>query len=61
MKVVQIFPEAVDNSMRKELVKCQTAAKYKYEMGLRADEGTKVDLHAGKAFAAGMEVMRREL
>lgn len=53
------FPHAIDNSMRKELVKCETAAKYKYELGLRANGQTKVDLHAGKAFAAGMEVARR--
>lgn len=53
------FPLAIDNSMRKELVKCETAAKYKYELGLRSNEHAKVDLHAGKAFAEGMEVARR--
>lgn len=53
------FPEAVDNSMRKELVKCEMAAKYRYEMGLRVDGDTKIDLHAGGAFAKGMEAMRR--
>lgn len=53
------FPIAIDNSMRKELVKCETAAKYKYELGLRSNEQAKVDLHAGKAFATGMEVARR--
>lgn len=54
------FPEAIDNSMRKELVKCEMAAHYRYEMGLEAIETTRVDLVAGKAFAAGMEVMRKE-
>lgn len=53
------FPHNIDNSMRKELVKCETAAKYKYEMDLRANTTAKVDLHAGKAFAAGMETVRR--
>lgn len=59
MKVIPIFPEFVDNSMRKELVKCQQAAAYRYELGLRSNKQTRVDLHAGKAFAKGMEVMRR--
>lgn len=53
-----IFPIAVDNSMRKELVKCEKAAFYKYECGLRSIEQQRVDLHAGKAFARGMEAMR---
>lgn len=55
---MRIFPIAIDNSMRKELVKCETAAKYRYEMGLRKNEESRVDLVAGKAFAAGMEAMR---
>lgn len=59
MNVIPIFPELVDNSMRKELVKCQTAAKYRYEMNLRSVKMKRVDLHAGKAFAKGMEVLRR--
>lgn len=53
------FPTAIDNSMRKELVKCETAAKYKYELGLRSNEKANVDLHAGKAFASGLETARR--
>ncbi len=57
--IESIFPHAIDNSMRKELVKCETAAKYKYEMGLRSVADTKVDIHAGKAFATGMEMMRK--
>lgn len=56
--MARLFPHVVDNSMRKELVKCQTAARYKYEEGLRADAGSNVDTHAGKAYAAGMEAMR---
>jgi PD-(D/E)XK nuclease superfamily protein len=52
------FPHVIDNSMRKELVKCEMAAHYKYEMGLRANEQSRVDLHAGKSFAKAMEVMR---
>lgn len=53
------FPEYVDNTMRKELVKCQMAAHYRFEMGLREVGEVRVDLHAGKAFAKGMEAMRR--
>lgn len=54
------FPEVIDNSMRKELVKCETAAKYRYEMGLRPVEGDeRVDLIAGKAFASGLEAARK--
>ena len=55
----RIFPPAIDNSMRKELVKCETATKYKYEMGLRLIDGGRVDLVAGRAFAAGLERMRK--
>lgn len=51
------FPRAIDNSMRKELVKCQKIAHWKFERGLSQEES--VDLHAGGAFAAGMEAMRR--
>lgn len=57
---IPIFPAAIDNSMRKELVKCQTAAKYRYEMGLKpAGEGGRVDLIAGAAYAKGLEIMRK--
>lgn len=52
------FPCAIDNTMRKELVKCQMAAHYRFEMGL-SDGKDKVDLHAGGAFAAGLEAMRK--
>lgn len=54
-----LFPEVIDNSMRKELVKCEMAAHYRYEMGLESVEQVQVDLVAGKAFAAGMEAMRK--
>lgn len=53
------FPAIVDNSMRKTLVKCQMAFHYQYEMGLVSPTETRVDLHAGKAYARGLEVMRR--
>lgn len=55
-----LFPEYVDNSMRKELVKCEKAAHYRYEAGLEAKETTRADIIAGVAFAKGMEVMRKE-
>lgn len=59
MAIERIFPTAIDNSMRKELVKCETAVMYRYEAGLRSPDQSRVDLHAGGAFAKGMEVMRK--
>jgi hypothetical protein len=53
------FPEVIDNSMRKELVKCEMAAHWRYEMGLESKDGSRVDLVAGAAYAHGMEVMRK--
>lgn len=52
------FPSAIDNSMRKELVKCQKIAHWKFEQGLNAEEKS-ADLVAGGAFARGCEVTRR--
>lgn len=52
------FPHAIDNSMRKELVKCQTIAKWKFEQGLQ-ELVSNVHKHAGGAYAKGMEVMRK--
>lgn len=52
------FPNAIDNSMRKELVKCQKIAHWKFEKGLTA-EGISPDLHAGGAFATGCETTRK--
>lgn len=54
-----LFPEKIDNSMRKELVKCETAAHYRYEAGIESADTSRVDLIAGKAFAKGMERMRK--
>lgn len=56
---IPIFPEAIDNSMRKVLVKCEKAAHYKFELGLEPTNAVKVDLHAGGAYADGMKAMRR--
>lgn len=53
------FPDVIDNSLRKTLVKCETAARYQYIQGVRATGGSRVDLVAGAAFAKGMETMRR--
>jgi hypothetical protein len=55
----RIFPAVIDNTMRKELVKCETAAKYRFEMGLEAKELTRTDLVAGMAYAHGLEIMRK--
>lgn len=52
------FPSAIDNSMRKELVKCQKIAHWKFEKGLN-EPGTNPDLHAGGAFASGCEAVRK--
>lgn len=52
------FPEAIDNSMRKELVKCQKAAHWKFEKGLNLQESNE-DLVAGGSFAKGVEMARR--
>lgn len=57
MKPALRFPDAIDNSMRKELVKCQKIAHWKFERGLSGEESE--DLIAGGAFAKGVEVMRR--
>lgn len=53
-----VFPIAIDNTMRAGLVKCQTLAHYEFEMGLQSPEPN-VDLHAGIAFAKGMEMVRK--
>lgn len=54
-----IFPHYIDNSMRKDLVKCQKSAHYRYELGLQSKQAKRVDLVAGKAFAAGIEAARK--
>lgn len=52
------FPPAIDNSMRKELVKCQKIASWKFEQGLNSEDLSE-DLVAGGAFAKGIEEARR--
>lgn len=52
------FPEVVDNSMLSTFRKCEGAAYYSYLENL-SPAGTNVHLHAGGAFAHGMEVVRR--
>lgn len=59
MNYIPIFPEAIDNTMRKYLVKCQKSAFYRFELGLQSKQAKRVDLVAGKAFAKGIEVVRR--
>lgn len=51
------FPEVIDNSMRKELAKCQKIAHWRFEKGLTT--GKNVNLHAGGAFAHGLEHARK--
>ena len=52
------FPLVVDNTMREEFVRCEKAAYWNHERGLKPLE-VSVDLHAGQAFAKGVEVSRR--
>lgn len=52
------FPHAIDNSMRKELVKCQKIAHWKFEQGLNLPESNE-NLVAGGAFASGIEAARK--
>ena len=59
MNITPEFPHAIDNTMRKLLVKCEKATHYRFELGLQPEGESKVDLHAGAAFAKGMEAMRR--
>lgn len=54
-----LFPAAVDNSMRKSLVRCQKMAYWKHERGLDPSAGANVHLSAGRAFAAGLYTARR--
>lgn len=51
------FPEVVDNSMRKAFVRCPKSAHWHYEKGLQPPE-SRIDLHAGKAFAKGLDAAR---
>ena len=44
--------------MREEFVRCEKAAYWNHERGLKPLE-VSVDLHAGQAFAKGVEVSRR--
>lgn len=52
------FPQYIDNSIRKDLVKCQKLAHWKHEMGYQEDENE--HLIAGGAFAYGLEVARKK-
>jgi len=54
-----VFPAAVDNSIRKSLVRCQKMAYWKHERGLQPVGESNVHLAAGKAFAAGLCAARQ--
>jgi hypothetical protein len=51
------FPTIIRNTYRKAFVRCPQYASYLYEHGL--DGAPSIDLHAGAAFARGIEVARR--
>lgn len=52
------FPEVIDNSMRSAFTKCGQQFLRQYVQHLRM-KGTNVHLHAGGAFAKGLEVTRK--
>lgn len=53
-----MFPTAIDNTIRKDFVKCPTKAMYGRVMSLHSGEGEKGHLAFGHAFAKAMEVTR---
>lgn len=53
------FPHAIDNTMRSAFVLCPRKFQILYLLHKRAG-GSSIDLDAGAAFAAGLEVTRRE-
>lgn len=52
------FPECIDNSMRTSFARCPQLAKYVYFDHWRSKH-TSIHLHAGGAFARGIEVARK--
>lgn len=57
-KVPGRFVDAVDNTFREAAAVCQMKARYRHIMDL-APVGQSVHLHAGGAYAAGVEAVRR--
>lgn len=53
------FPDYIDNSIRETLSVCMTKGKYSHIMEI-APEAKSVHLHAGGAFAKGLEVTRSQ-
>ena len=53
------FPAVIDNSIRKDLVRCQKLAHWKHEMGYQ-ESAENEHIIAGGAFAAGLEIARKE-
>ncbi len=53
------FPALIRNTYRKQFVRCPTLARHLYELSTEEEGETSVDLHAGAAFARGLEVARR--
>ena len=51
------FPQTIDSTMRKSFVSCETKFLYEYCYNRRKGEPGP-DLHAGKAYAAGLEAAR---
>lgn len=53
------FPDYVDNSARSDFIKCPTKWMYSFLLSL-AGAAPSIHLHAGGAFAKGLEVARRK-
>lgn len=54
------FPLCWDNTMRSSFVECPQKAFWQYFQHFKGGGEISTDLHAGKAFAAGLETARRE-
>ena len=57
MSAATSFPSIIRNTYRKAFVRCPQSAAYLYEHALAG--APSIDLHAGGAFAKGIEVARR--
>lgn len=54
-----MFPEYIDNTMRSALMMCPRKFYYSGVRHLAKHEGTSIHLHAGGAYAFGLETMRK--
>lgn len=57
--MMMLFPEVIDNTIRKAFMECPTRAMYRHVKNLRPNGPDSVDLHFGSCFATGMEYARK--